>query len=143
MIGVMPIKDPPLIPKLDIKHFGRQYRSCSVELMAPRCNDEKEHSRRMFKESFSAVFAQSGPLIPQRKIAPLGQDRIQALKNAAMKGYTNFTDVLATHDQHSDEAVSALDRGHVLRAMSSLPPLVDLAGDANARIRANKRFSLR
>jgi hypothetical protein len=144
MIGVMPIRDPPHVPKLEIKQFGRQYRSCSVELMAPRCNDEKEHSRRMFKESFNSVFSRTGPLIPSRKIAPLGLDRTQVIKmnGSTMKGFSNYSDAVTANDLHGSETPNALD-SPVLRAMTTLPPLVNLAGDANARIRASKRFTTR
>jgi hypothetical protein len=144
MIGVMPTKEPPHVPKLEIKQFGRQYRSCSVELMAPRCNDEKEHSRRMFKESFNSVFSRTGPLIPSRKIAPLGLDCTQVIKmnGSTMKGYSNYSDAVTANDQHGSETPNAL-HSPVLRAMTTLPPLVDLAGDANARIRASKRFTTR
>jgi hypothetical protein len=144
MIGVMPVTNPPHVPKLDIKQFGRQYRSSSVQLNAPRCNDEREHSRRMFKESFSSVFSRTGPLIPSGKIAPIGLDRTQAIKmtGSTMKGYSNYSDAVTANDRHGSETPSALD-SPVLRAMTTLPPLVDLAGDANARIRASKRFAMR
>lgn len=142
MVGVMPIKDPPLVPKLDIKQFGRQYRSCSVELMAPRCNDEKENSQKMFKESFDSVFSRTGPMIQSRKIAPLGRDRSLVMKSTTMKGFSDFSDAVTSNSQQGSEGNGA-SVGPVLRAMPTLPPLVDLAGNANARIRASKRFAMR
>lgn len=146
MIGVIPVRDPPHIPKLDIRQFGRQQRSCSVEMMAPRCNDEKEHSRRMFKESFQSVFSRTGPLIPSQRIAPIGLSRTMTIKPSTMKSFSGFSDVVSSpsNGPHSMEATgSGSFNGPVLRAMGTLPPLVDLAGDANARIRANKRFNMR
>ena len=203
MVGVIPVPDKNgLNSRLGLglglgvglmridPRSSRKTRSCSVEMTPQREYGDREHSRRMFKTSFEAVFRRinesasnsntnsSGGVGIAKRDKEKEKDRAGTPSSSSSSNVhrnrlsflapstspeaeitsgvsnippttpsnSNINSSLSSNPNHSIRKSTTVlgPRSSLirtpLRALASLPPLVDLAANANARIKSNKKL---